>query len=75
MPDRLRRHLRYFWPPGHSWGPWHHFAPPYGPMGGWGRWREPSIDEEKELLDGYIETLKEELEAAEAYRKELETAE
>jgi hypothetical protein len=42
---------------------------PYGPPPGWGR---PTREEEKEYLDEYIETLKEELAAAEEYRKELE---
>jgi hypothetical protein len=41
-------------------------------MWGWGRWQEPSVDEEKEFLDEYIAMLKEELETAEEYRKELE---
>ncbi len=44
-------------------------------MGGWGRWHEPSLEEEKEFVDEYIEMLKEELEVAEAYRKELRTSE
>lgn len=72
MANRIRRHMRYFWTHGQPWGPWHHPSPPYGPMWGWGRWQEPSLDEEKELLDEYIAMLKEELETAEEYRKELE---
>ena len=38
--------------------------------GGWG-WGRPTPEEEKEYLDDYIEMLKEELAAAEEYRKEL----
>jgi hypothetical protein len=56
-------------------GPWHHPLPPYGPPpgGGWGwGWERPTPEEEKEYLDEYIEMLKEELAAAEEYRKELE---
>jgi len=55
-------------------GPWHHpMSPPYGgPLaGGWG-WGRPTAEEEKEYLDVCIAMLKEELEAAEEYRKELE---
>jgi hypothetical protein len=50
-------------------------APPYGPPPGWGWGRRPSAEEEKEYLDEYIEMLKEELSAAEEYRKELEESE
>ena len=72
MANRFRRRMRYFWSHGHPWGPWHHPSPPYGPMFGWGGGWEPSIEEEKEFVDEYIEMLKEELSAAEEYRKELE---
>jgi hypothetical protein len=44
---------------------------PYGPPPGWD-WGGPTLEEEKEYLDEYIEMLKEELAAAEEYRKELE---
>ena len=46
-----------------------HYGPPPG-WGGWG-WGRPTPEEEKEYLDDYIEMLKEELAAAEEYRKEL----
>jgi|GEM_PF-6612365 len=52
-------------------GPWHHPMPPYGSPPGWG-WGRLTPEEEKEYLDEYIEMLKEELAAAEEYRKELE---
>lgn len=52
-------------------GAWHPPSPPYGPMFGWGRGREPSV-EEKEFVDDYIEMLKEELVAAEEYREDTE---
>jgi hypothetical protein len=67
----IRRRLRLFWPYGHHWGPCHHPMTPYGPPPGWG-WGRPTPEEEKEYLDEYIEMLKEELAAAEEYRKELE---
>jgi hypothetical protein len=54
--------------------PWHQPMPPYGPPPGWG-WGRPSLEDEKEYLDEYIEMLKEELAAAEEYRKELEEPE
>jgi hypothetical protein len=50
---------------------------PFVPSGGWGSgwgWNRPTREEEKEYLDEYIEVLKEELAAAEEYRKELEEA-
>jgi hypothetical protein len=80
MPVRRRRRLRFFGPPGYHMGPWHHhpMAPPYGPPPGWGwGWGRPvpNAEEEKEYLDEYIEMLKEELAAAEEYRKELEESE
>lgn len=75
MPFRRRRHLRPFWPHGHHWGHWPHPMPFYGPppgwFGGWG-WERPTRDEEKEDLDDYIQALKEELAAAEEYRKKLD---
>ncbi|MEJ2177198.1 MAG: DUF5320 domain-containing protein [Gammaproteobacteria bacterium] len=71
MPIQRRRRLRYFWPHGCHMGPWHHPMSPYGPPPGWG-WGRPTPEEEKEYLDEYIEMLKEELAAAEEYRKELE---
>lgn len=75
MPIRRRQRLRLFWPYGHPMGPWHHPMHPYGPPSGWGPgwgWGRPSAEEEKEYIDDYIEMLKEELAAAEEYRKELE---
>jgi hypothetical protein len=73
MPIQRRRRLRLFWPYGHHWGalphPMSHYGPPPG-WGGWG-WGRPTPEEEKEYLDDYIEMLKEELAAAEEYRKEL----
>jgi hypothetical protein len=75
MPIRSRRRLRLFWPYGHPWGPWQHPMPPYGGPPGWGGgwgWGRPTAEEEKEYLAEYIEMLKDELAAAEAYRKELE---
>lgn len=71
----IRRRLRLFCPYCHHMGPWQHPISPYGPppgwSGGWG-WGRPSREEEKEYLDEYIEMLKEELVAAEEYRKKLE---
>ena len=69
----IRRRMRVYWPYGHHLAPWHHPMPmpPYGPPPGWG-WGRPSPEEEKEYLDEHIEMLKEELAAAEEYRKELE---
>jgi len=75
MTDRFRRRLRYFWPHGHPWHPASSYGPAYGPMLGWGRRREPSVEEEKEFVDDYIEMLKEELAAAEEYRKDMEETE
>ena len=81
MPKPARRRLRLFWPYGHPWGPGHPPISPYGPPGwggglghgfGWGR---PTKEDEKDYLDDYIEMLKEELAAAEEYRKELESSE
>lgn len=66
-----RRRFRFFSPYGHHGGPWHHPMTSYGPPPGWG-WGRPTLEEEKEYLDEYIEMLKEELSAAEEYRKELE---
>jgi len=72
MPVQRRRRLRQFWPHGYHMGPWHHpMSPPYSPPHGWG-WQRPTGEEEKEYLDECIEMLKEELAAAEEYRKELE---
>jgi hypothetical protein len=71
MSIQRRRRLRFFWPHGCHWGSWHHPMSPYGPPPGWG-WGRPTPEEEKEYLDEYIEMLKEELAAAEEYRKELE---
>lgn len=69
----IRRRLRLCWPYGHHCGPWHHPVTPYGPPPGWGwGWGRPTPEEEREYLDEYIEMLKEELAAAEEYRKELE---
>ena len=76
MPIQRRLRLRLFWPLGYHMGPWHHpmhSGPPPG-WGGWG-WNRPTKEEEKEYLDEYIEMLKEELSAAEEYRKELEGSE
>jgi len=70
MADRFRRRLQYFWPHGYPWHPSSPYGPAYGPMFGWSRRREPSLEEEKEFVDDYIEMLKEELAVAEAYRKE-----
>lgn len=78
MP-RPGRRLRFFSPP--HWG-WHHPFPPCGPHPGWGGpwwgspWmgRRPSVEDEKEALAEYIATLKDELQEAEAYLKELERA-
>lgn len=75
--QRSRRRLRFFSPP--HWGPWHHPGP-FGPHFGWGSpwwgspWmgQRPSIEEEKEVHSDYIATLREELEDAEVYLKELE---
>ena len=80
MPIRRRRRLRLLWPYVQPMGPWHHPMHPYGPQPGggpyWGwNWGRLSLDEEKEYLDDYIEMLKEELAAAEEYRKELEEPE
>lgn len=77
MSTQRKRRLRLFWPYGHPWGPGQHPISPYGPPGwgggfGWGR---PLPDDEKAYLDDYIEMLKEELAAAEEYRKELEESE
>jgi hypothetical protein len=60
-----------------SMGAWPHPMPPYGPPPGWGGWGwgRPTPEEEKDYLDDYIEMLKEELAAAEEYRKELEGSE
>lgn len=74
MPIRRRRRLRMLWPHGCQMAPWHYPSPPFGPPPGWG-WGRPSLEEEKEYLDDYIEALKEELAAAEEYRKELDEAE
>jgi hypothetical protein len=74
MADRIRRRMRYFCTHGQPWGPWHCPSPPYGPIWGWGRWQEPSVDEEKDFLDEYIAMLKEGIERAEEYRKELEAS-
>jgi hypothetical protein len=54
----------------HPYGP----QPGGGPGWGWG-WGRLSPEEEKEYLDEYIEMLKEELDAAQEYRKELEEPE
>ncbi|WP_303903677.1 DUF5320 domain-containing protein [Thiohalomonas denitrificans] len=77
MPIQRRRRLHSFWPPGYHMGPWHHPMPHYGPPPGWGGWGwgRPTPEEEKEYLDDHIEMLKEELAAAEEYRKELEGSE
>ncbi len=60
---------------GHHWGPWPHGYPSYGPPP-WGAgpccWRRPSQEDEKLALDEYLEALKEEIQAVEAYRKDLE---
>jgi hypothetical protein len=66
-----RRRQRLFWPYcqhwGHPhWGPWS--VAPFGPP--W--WERPSADEEKEAISEHIDALKEELQAAEAYLKQLE---
>jgi len=75
MPTRRRRRLRLCWPHGyHMMGPWHPPMPPYGHEPGWG-WGRPTLEEEKDYLDEHIEMLKEELAAAEEYRKELEESE
>ena len=71
MPIQRRRRSRMFWPYGHHMGPCHHPMSSYGPPPGWG-WERPTLEEEKEYLDEHIEILKEELAAAEEYRKELE---
>lgn len=73
MPRPKRRRLRLFWPYGHHLGLFHHPAPFYGPPPAWG-WGQPSRDEEMEYLNEYIEVLKDELAAAEEYRKELESS-
>lgn len=70
----IRRRLRLCWPYGYPMGPCHHPMPHYGPPPGWAGtrgWRRPTPEEEKEYLDDYIEMLKEELAAAEEYRKEV----
>lgn len=75
MAIRRRRRLRLLWPQGYPTAPWHHPMPPYCPLPGWGwGWERPSLEEEREYLDEYIESLKEELAAAEEYRKELEAS-
>lgn len=71
MPVRARRRLRLHSPYCHHWGsgPWHH--PMYGPPPPW--WsRAPSPEEEKELVQEYIEDLKEEIKAAEEHLEALE---
>lgn len=73
MAERRRRRLRFFGAPGYHMGACHHPMHHYGPPPGWGwGWRRPSREDEKDYLDEYIEMLKEELAAAEEYRKELE---
>jgi hypothetical protein len=54
--NMARRRLHFCWP--HHAGPWHH--------------ARPSREEEKQSLADYIATLKEELQDAEEYLKELE---
>ena len=74
MPIRARRRLHLCWPH-HHLGPWHHPFAPYGPPSAWGPpwWGpRPSPEEEKQALADYIAALKEEIEDAEAYLKELE---
>lgn len=70
MPIRQRRRLRLFWPYCHHSGTWHYPPAPFGPPPWWGPGR--TAQAEKEMLSEYIEGLKEELEAAEEYLKELE---
>lgn len=62
MRRRRRVHLPYC----HWYHPFGHYAPP--PW--WSR--RPSKEEEKEEVKDHIEMLKEEIEAAEEYLKELE---
>lgn len=74
MPMRARRRLQLGW--GHHFG-WHHpfgACPTCGGPAGWSpRWAaRPSREEEKESLQDYIAALKEELQDAEEYLKELE---
>ncbi|MFO7593391.1 MAG: hypothetical protein R6X15_05020 [Pseudomonadota bacterium] len=81
-PTRRRPHLvRHYGH--HPCGPAHHPFPPYGygPPGwgggfggGWG-WARPTPEDEKDYLDDCIKMLKEELAAAEEYRKEREKSE
>ncbi len=61
---------------GARWGEHHHRHAPF-PFWGGGPWlfRRPSQEEEKQALDEYIGELKEELQAAEEYRREMERGE
>lgn len=78
MPQPPRRRMRLLWPYGPHCVPWHHFASPYGPPFGYGGdcgWGRPPAEDEKAYVDEYIEMLKEELAAAEEYRKDQEAPE
>lgn len=69
MPKRRR--MRLYCPYSHPWEALRHPMAPIGPPRGFG-WGRPTLEEEKEHLDEYIEMLKEELADAKEYRKELE---
>lgn len=60
-----------------GWGG--HYHHPHGPGPWWGGrpwlFRRPSTEEEKQALDEYITELKEELQAAEEYRRDLDKGE
>jgi hypothetical protein len=74
MPG-VRRRLHYCWP---HWAGWHHPYAPYGPPPGWAPpwWgARPSLEEEKQALSDHIAALKEALQEAEEYLKELEAGE
>ncbi len=74
MPLRMRRRRLWTHP---AWGNWHHHGyAPCGPipLGPWCPVRM-SVEEEKVELNEYIETLKEELEAAKETLEELEKSE
>jgi hypothetical protein len=60
--------LHLCWP--HHFGPWQHPFAPYGPPPAWGP--RLSREEEKQALSDYVAALKEELQDAEEYLKELE---
>jgi hypothetical protein len=67
--------MRRMWHHGSAWGGWPHPCSygAVGPTPGW--WMDrPSADEERELLEEYIEELSEELEAARERLQELTPA-